>query len=93
MGWRRRCLPSTCRGGQLKAAANIVADLKNCLERHGVDARRIELEMSEPVLMHAAQRYASTLEALRGLGFRICLNEFGDGYSSLGTSPTRRCSA
>ena len=70
-------------GGQLKAAANIVADLKSCLERHGVDAGRIELEMSEPVLMHAAQRYASTLEALRGLGLRICLNEFGDGYSSL----------
>jgi diguanylate cyclase (GGDEF)-like protein len=70
-------------GGQFKAAANIVADLKGCLERHGIDARRIELEMSEPVLMQAAQRCASTLEALRGLGFRICLNEFGDGYSSL----------
>ena len=45
-------------GGQFKAAANIVADLKGCLERHGIDARRIELEMSEPVLMHAAQRHA-----------------------------------
>ncbi|MDP1907165.1 MAG: EAL domain-containing protein, partial [Hyphomicrobium sp.] len=53
------------------------------LEKHDVDARRIELELSEPVLMHAAQRYSSTLEALRGLGLRICLNEFGDGYSSL----------
>ncbi|MEO8421133.1 MAG: EAL domain-containing protein [Hyphomicrobium sp.] len=69
--------------GQLKAAANIVDDLKSCLEKHGVDAGRIELELSEPALMHAAQRYGSTLEALRGVGFRICLNEFGDGYSSL----------
>ncbi|MFA6140006.1 MAG: EAL domain-containing protein [Hyphomicrobium sp.] len=70
-------------GGQFKAAANIVADLESCLEKHGVEARRIELELSESVLMHAAQRYSSTLEALRGLGLRICLNEFGDGYSSL----------
>jgi diguanylate cyclase (GGDEF)-like protein len=69
--------------GQLKASANIVADLKSCLDKHGIDARRIELELSEPVLMHAAQRHASTLEALRGLGLGICLNEFGDGYSSL----------
>jgi EAL domain-containing protein (putative c-di-GMP-specific phosphodiesterase class I) len=70
-------------GGQLKAAANIVDGLKNCLEKHGIEAKRIELELSEPALMHAAQRYASTLEALRGVGFRICLNEFGDGYCSL----------
>ena len=34
--------------------------------------------------MHAAQRHAATLDALRDLGFRMAINDFGDGYSCLG---------
>ena len=34
--------------------------------------------------MHAAQRHARTLDSLRALGFRMAINDFGDGYSCLG---------
>ena len=71
-------------GGQLKAAADLVGNLKACLDKHGIAPRQIELGFSEPVLMHAAQRHARTLDSLRALGFRMAINDFGDGYSCLG---------
>ena len=71
-------------GGQLKATADIAGRLKTCLDKHGIEPRQIELEFSEPVLMHAAQRHAAALDALRDLGFRMAINDFGDGYSCLG---------
>jgi EAL domain-containing protein (putative c-di-GMP-specific phosphodiesterase class I) len=79
--------------GQLKAAPNILADVKNCLDKHGVAPGSIELECSEPVLMLAAQRYAATLDALRDLGFRMSIRDFGNGYSSIGylaSAPVQR---
>jgi EAL domain-containing protein (putative c-di-GMP-specific phosphodiesterase class I) len=71
-------------GGQLKAAADIVGSFRTCLDKHGIEPRQIELEFSEPVLMHAAQRHAATLDSLRDLGFRMAINDFGHGYSCLG---------
>ena len=71
-------------GGQLKTAADLVGNLKACLDKHGIAPRQIELGFSEPVLMHAAQRHARTLDSLRALGFRMAINDFGDGYSCLG---------
>lgn len=79
--------------GQLKAAAQLAADFKACLERHRVEADRIELEFAEPVLMQAAQRGASTLQALRDQGFRMSIADFGSGYSSIGylaSAPVQR---
>jgi EAL domain-containing protein (putative c-di-GMP-specific phosphodiesterase class I) len=80
-------------GGQLKAAQNFVADLKTCLDKHGIEPGRIELEFEEPVLMQAAQRNAATLDALRDLGFRMAIHDFGNGYSSIGylaSAPVQR---
>jgi diguanylate cyclase (GGDEF)-like protein len=71
-------------GGQLKAAADLVGNFTMCLDKHGIEPQQIELGFSEPVLMHAAQRHAGTLDRLRALGFRMAINDFGDGYSCLG---------
>lgn len=49
----------------------------------GVDPRRIELEVTESVLMDATEGVQKALDRLRGLGFRIALDDFGTGYSSL----------
>jgi diguanylate cyclase (GGDEF)-like protein len=70
-------------GAQLKAAADIVGSFKTCLGKYGIEPRQIELEFSEPVLMHAAQRHATTLDTFRDLGFRMAIDDFGDGYSCL----------
>jgi diguanylate cyclase (GGDEF)-like protein/PAS domain S-box-containing protein len=52
------------------------------LERTGVDARNIELEITEGVLM--APGSLGTLRALREMGLSIAIDDFGSGYSSLG---------
>jgi hypothetical protein len=44
---------------------------------------KLELELTESVLMEATQRHSNTLERLRQLGTKITIDDFGTGYSSL----------
>ena len=53
------------------------------LSRWGLDPSRLELELTESVLMEATQRHKNTLENLRQLGTKIAIDDFGTGYSSL----------
>jgi diguanylate cyclase (GGDEF)-like protein len=69
--------------GQFKASANLTEDLNAALERHGIAASSIELELDESVLMRTAERHLETFQDLRRAGFRITLNEFGAGNISL----------
>ena len=48
----------------------------------GADPRRIELEITETVLL-AGHQAVQTLQMLRKAGFRIALDDFGTGHSSL----------
>ncbi|CAB3767603.1 bifunctional diguanylate cyclase/phosphodiesterase [Paraburkholderia solisilvae] len=61
----------------------IVDTLKASLARHRVAPERLELEITESVLLDGAQRNIATIGALRALGVRISLDDFGTGYSSL----------
>ena len=47
-------------------------------------ASRLELEITETVMMDESETVLRTLSQLRGLGVRIALDDFGTGYSSLG---------
>ncbi|MEJ2508523.1 MAG: EAL domain-containing protein [Gammaproteobacteria bacterium] len=49
----------------------------------GVDARYLELEMTESVFMRHAPATTQTLGALHDLGVRLAIDDFGTGYSSL----------
>jgi diguanylate cyclase (GGDEF)-like protein len=49
----------------------------------GCDPRRIELEITESVLLEENDVARTTLRELRAAGFRIALDDFGTGYSSL----------
>src|SRR6185436_1228286 len=49
----------------------------------GITPNRLELEVTESVLLDSAELSALTLAALRGEGVRIALDDFGIGYSSL----------
>jgi EAL domain-containing protein (putative c-di-GMP-specific phosphodiesterase class I) len=46
-------------------------------------AGRLELEITESVLLEGVDSNLSTLNKLRALGLRIALDDFGTGYSSL----------
>ena len=50
----------------------------------GLPANRLELEITETVMMDESDAVLKTLSQLRGLGVRIALDDFGTGYSSLG---------
>ncbi|RWL43249.1 MAG: EAL domain-containing protein [Mesorhizobium sp.] len=50
----------------------------------GLAADRLELEITETVMMDESDAVLKTLSQLRGLGVRIALDDFGTGYSSLG---------
>ena len=58
----------------------IVAD---ALARSGLAPERLELEITETVLIRESDAVVRTLHALRELGVRIALDDFGTGYSSL----------
>jgi EAL domain-containing protein (putative c-di-GMP-specific phosphodiesterase class I) len=61
----------------------LVDRLEQSLERHGVDAARIDLELTETVLMNDVASGLEILKKLRARGFGLAIDDFGTGYSSL----------
>jgi diguanylate cyclase len=49
----------------------------------GVDPNRIELEVTESLMLEDNDRVRATLRVLKHMGFNIVLDDFGTGYSSL----------
>jgi len=62
---------------------NLESLVRNVLQETGMQAARLELELTEGVLIEDAAHTRSVLEALKSLGVRISLDDFGTGYSSL----------
>ncbi|MES1149468.1 MAG: EAL domain-containing protein, partial [Bradyrhizobium guangdongense] len=62
---------------------NLVGSVVEALTLSGLDARRLELEITESVLLQNSESTLTTLHELRALGVRISLDDFGTGYSSL----------
>jgi diguanylate cyclase (GGDEF)-like protein len=87
--WQRQGLP------RLSIAVNLTArqfcderlleDIASILDETGMDAHLLELEISEHVMMRDVERTVHTLTALKSMGVRIAIDNFGAGYSSLTT--------
>jgi predicted signal transduction protein with EAL and GGDEF domain len=57
--------------------------IRAALERHRVDPRLLELELTESALMSNPEHTVEVLGRLRKLGIGIAIDDFGTGYSSL----------
>jgi diguanylate cyclase (GGDEF)-like protein len=62
---------------------DIVRLVHETLIETGLDAGRLELEITEGVLIDDFSRAMSILRRLKSLGVRIALDDFGTGYSSM----------
>ena len=65
-------------------AANFVATVMSALADSGLDPRRLELEITESVMLDAGGGALAMLRDLRAIGVRVALDDFGVGYSSMG---------
>jgi diguanylate cyclase (GGDEF)-like protein len=69
--------------GQLAENEDVVTVVADALRDSGLPASRLELEITERVLLDHAHAALATLTALRALGVRLSLDDFGTGFSSL----------
>jgi diguanylate cyclase (GGDEF)-like protein len=62
---------------------NLVASVANAVAAAGLAPQRLELEITEAVLLQESASTLATLHTLRAFGVRISMDDFGTGYSSL----------
>jgi diguanylate cyclase (GGDEF)-like protein len=68
---------------QFKTPRELERDIATILAETGVPPQKVELELTESVLMDASREHSDVLLRLRKAGFRIAIDDFGTGYSSL----------
>ena len=61
----------------------LVAMVRETLEATGLSAQRLELEITEAVLLQDTELVMTILRSLHDLGVRVSMDDFGTGYSSL----------
>ncbi len=90
---RRACEEAVTWAGQARVAVNLsplqfgdpglLALIGQVLSDTGLPAHRLELEITESVLLKSLDTTLACLHALRARGVHIALDDFGTGYSSL----------
>ena len=63
--------------------ANLACDVADILERTGLPPHRLELEVTESVLLQDSDAILGLLHKIRSFGVRVSMDDFGTGYSSL----------
>ena len=61
----------------------MVEDVAGILQETGLDPRRLELEITESVVLDGARDTIEKLEGLRELGVELSIDDFGTGYSAM----------
>lgn len=89
MAWAEQGLP------RLSIAVNLTArqfsderlldDIACILRSTGMEARLLEIEIHEALLIHDIENTLRILTALKAIGVKIAIDDFGTGYSSLST--------
>ena len=60
-----------------------VKRVSNALKESGLEAKYLELELTESLLMHDMHHAIATMQELQAIGVQFAIDDFGTGYSSL----------
>ena len=63
--------------------ADLVADVRHALDVSGLDPGNLVIELTESTIMHNTEVNLDRFRALKALGVRLAIDDFGMGYSSL----------
>ena len=90
---RQACRDAAAWPGSASVAVNVspaqfkserlVETIMSALASSGLPPGRLEIEITEGVLLQESERTLRTLHRLRALGLRVSMDDFGTGYSSL----------
>lgn len=64
-------------------SAALLEDVRSTIAQTGMDPRRIELELTESMMMPKPEEAVQVLKQLKAIGVRLTIDDFGTGYSSL----------
>jgi EAL domain-containing protein (putative c-di-GMP-specific phosphodiesterase class I) len=82
-GWPQALAVSVNLSAAQFRSDELMNDVAAALDGSGLPAHRLELEITESLLMSNTDRVLRTLHALSAMGVRIAMDDFGTGYSSL----------
>ena len=83
-GWPRQARVAVNLSPAQFHSQGLLPAIRQSLARHALSPERLEIEVTESVLVSNVERVQLVLDALSALGVRIALDDFGTGYSSLG---------
>ncbi len=88
VAWQRQGLPAVCMAVNVSARqlehADFIADLAAILQETGLEPRWLELELTESTVIRDPERALALLQAVKAMGVRLAIDDFGAGYSALG---------
>jgi diguanylate cyclase (GGDEF)-like protein/PAS domain S-box-containing protein len=64
-------------------ADGLLGEVRAALEDSGLEARYLELELTESLMMHNVDNVVAVIDKLKELGVALSIDDFGTGYSSL----------
>jgi diguanylate cyclase (GGDEF)-like protein/PAS domain S-box-containing protein len=67
---------------------NLIAHVVSALRDSGLEAKYLELELTESLIMRDVARAVEKMKALQALGVQLSIDDFGTGYSSLSALKT-----
>jgi len=79
-----RCMLAVNLSARQLQQPDLVAEVQELLDRHGIAASQVRFEITEPALMSDSEATHRTLRDLRAMGCELAIDDFGAGYSSLG---------
>jgi len=87
VAWQREGLPPMCMAVNLSARQftddALIGDIRAALDETGMRPQLLELELTESMVMQSPERATRLLGAIKQMGVRIAVDDFGVGYSSL----------